>query len=277
MRFVLIVYGLFIATAVNAASYERTDGSIVNPILDTSGSILSYSGPNLTPGVVLSGENLASADLLDADLQGSDMSNINLSSAKMWRSDLRGTNLTSSDLSGVFLFRSDMRGTDMTSAVLPNGDLQEVDLLGATLDSANFQSVKLWSSDMRDTSIRNSDFSGASLGGVDFLGSDLTDTNLAAAKVYQTIFHYVNISGTDLTSLEFYDHADWTNAYYFTDNEPTWQANMDPTFRAAAGIVPLSPGSSPLYPVPEPRAIVLSAIAAIALLTRRPTSRMRRS
>ena len=131
MHFVLIVYGLFITTAVNAASYERTDGSIVNPIFDTSGSILSYSGPNLTPGVVLSGEN-PSADLLDADLQGSDMSNINLSSAKMWRSDLRDTDLTSSDLSGVFLFRSDMRGTDMTGAVLPNGDLQEVDLLGAT-------------------------------------------------------------------------------------------------------------------------------------------------
>ena len=166
-----------------------------------------------------------------------------------------------------------MRGTDMTGAVLPDGDLQEVNLLGATLDSSNFQSVKLWSSDMRNTSIRNSDFSGAKLGGADLLGSDLTDTTLSSAKVYQTIFHYVNISGTDLTSLEFYDHADWTNAYYFTDNEPTWQANMDPAFRAAAGIVSLAPGTSPLYPVPEPGAIMLTAIAVLISL---PLSRRRR-
>ena len=88
MRYLLMFQCCFIASLADAAWYQTTDGSIVNPILDTSGSVLPYSGPNLAPSEVLTGENLASADLLDADLEGANMASINLSSAKMWRSDL---------------------------------------------------------------------------------------------------------------------------------------------------------------------------------------------
>ncbi|MBC21129.1 MAG: hypothetical protein CMJ74_12845 [Planctomycetaceae bacterium] len=261
MRFLTFICCLMATSVGHAAWYQKTDGVIVDPILDTAGAILSYTGPNLQPGAMLDGEDLSSADLVDADLEGSAMSNINLSGTKMWRSDFRQANLTNGDLSGAFLFRSDLRGADMSGAVLPSADFQEVNLEGATLNSSNFQDVKLWYSNMRDTHIRNSDFSGAKLGNADLLGSDLTDTNLASAKVYRTVFHYANISGTDLTNLEFYADAEWANAFYYTDNEPIWGANMDPTFRASAGIVALSPGSSPLYPVPEPGTNLLILIA----------------
>ena len=33
----------------SAASYQRTDGTIVDPILDLDGNVSSYSGPNFVP------------------------------------------------------------------------------------------------------------------------------------------------------------------------------------------------------------------------------------
>ena len=38
-----------------AASYQETNGTIVDPILDTGGSLLYYSGNNLEPGADLTG------------------------------------------------------------------------------------------------------------------------------------------------------------------------------------------------------------------------------
>ena len=43
------------SAVTEAASYQETDGTIVDPILDTGGSLLYYSGNNLEPGADLTG------------------------------------------------------------------------------------------------------------------------------------------------------------------------------------------------------------------------------
>ena len=48
-----------------AASCQETAGTIVDPILDTGGSLLYYSGNNLEPSANLTYANLTGADSMD--------------------------------------------------------------------------------------------------------------------------------------------------------------------------------------------------------------------
>ncbi|MEE2795832.1 MAG: pentapeptide repeat-containing protein [Planctomycetota bacterium] len=79
------------------ASYEKTDGTIVDPILDTSGNVLDYDGPNLKARAdVPSDANLTGADLRRADLRY-----VKLLCATLTDADLTGANLLFADLTGV--------------------------------------------------------------------------------------------------------------------------------------------------------------------------------
>ena len=67
-RFVLvvIVVTLLSGSVVQGASYQKTDGTIVDPILDTFGSPLYYSGNTLGPAAKLLEANLHQALLPSA-------------------------------------------------------------------------------------------------------------------------------------------------------------------------------------------------------------------
>ena len=59
------------SSRTEAASYQETDGTIVDPILETSGRLHEeYSGNNLEPGANLADANLTDANLTDANLSG---------------------------------------------------------------------------------------------------------------------------------------------------------------------------------------------------------------
>ena len=64
----MVLAGLLTGSVAEAASYQRTDGTIIDPILDRSGITHFHSGPNLEPGADLSGADLTCADLYGADL-----------------------------------------------------------------------------------------------------------------------------------------------------------------------------------------------------------------
>ena len=67
-RFALLVVAATLLTSsiAQAASYKKTDGTVVDPIMDTGGSPHSYSGNNLEPYANLSSANLTEAYLDDA-------------------------------------------------------------------------------------------------------------------------------------------------------------------------------------------------------------------
>ena len=52
-------------TSIDAASYEQTDGTIVDPILDVHGNVHSYSGNNLEAGANLDSADLSGSILTD--------------------------------------------------------------------------------------------------------------------------------------------------------------------------------------------------------------------
>ena len=57
-----------------AASYQKTNGTIIDPILDTASSTHPYNGPDLEPDLWLDCcEDLIAANLSGADLSGADL------------------------------------------------------------------------------------------------------------------------------------------------------------------------------------------------------------
>ena len=65
MRLVtLFLIAAFAASTVGAASYQKTDGTIVDPILDRYGDPHSYSGADLEPDADLTNADLTRADLV---------------------------------------------------------------------------------------------------------------------------------------------------------------------------------------------------------------------
>jgi len=190
-RMTLFLFAALAVTSVDAAWYQKTDGTIVDPIQSLLGGDHSYSGNNLQPNEYLSYADLTGADLASADLRGVDL----------WYTRLDGADLTSADLRGADLWETHLDGADLTSA-----DLRGVDVWDAYL-----------------------------------MGADL--------------------SGSQLSGVMFYNNATWTDAFYYTDNEPTWDSGMNAAWRSSVGILALAP-------VPEPAAILL-ALLGLALLPQR--------
>jgi len=121
-KFFLAAALVLMASGAQASSYLDIFGVVHDPILTTEGAVHSYSGPNLGPGVNVSGPAAApgnpqaytalqNADLSYADLSGADLTvdllytdltGANLSSASLY-ADIQGTNLTNADLTGTIL------------------------------------------------------------------------------------------------------------------------------------------------------------------------------
>ena len=97
--------------------------------------------------------------------------------------------------------------------------------------------------------------------------ADLTNADLRYADLVWADLSGADLSGSDFTDTLYYGYATWTDAYYYTDNEPTWDSGMDQAWRDLVGIVErssLGGGGA----VPEPAAILL-ALLGLALLPRR--------
>ena len=97
---VLVVFVTLLGgSIVQAASYEKIDGTIVGPILDNSGSPHSYSGNNLEPFASLANANLSGAYLSSANLFGADLANADLANADLSGAYLTFANLTNATFS----------------------------------------------------------------------------------------------------------------------------------------------------------------------------------
>jgi uncharacterized protein YjbI with pentapeptide repeats len=123
-----------------------------------------------------------------------------------------------------------------------------LDLSNAKFHSTHHQMV-LSEADFSSSVLTGADFSGAWLSLADFSGADL--------------------SGSILTDSIDFNTATWTDAFYYTDNEPTWASGMGAAWRSSVGILALAPPA-----VPEPAAMLL-AILGLALLPRRRRRRRR--
>jgi hypothetical protein len=129
-RFTLLIVAVMLLTSsvAQAASYQKRDGTVVDPILYTWEDTHSYSGNNLEPNANLTNANLTNANLTDANL-----TDAYLPYANLWAAKLIGANLTGVDLTDATLY-----GANLSNAILTDATLTDAWLSRATLASATF-------------------------------------------------------------------------------------------------------------------------------------------
>ena len=135
---VVVFVTLLGGSIVQAASYEKKNGIIVDPILDIYGSPHSYSGNNLEPNA-----DLFNADLTNADLSYANLTNADLLNAILSNADLTNADLTNADLSYANLYFANLYNADLNNANLNNANLYNTDLFNANLDNANLTNADL--------------------------------------------------------------------------------------------------------------------------------------
>ena len=161
----LVLTALLTVSIVKGASYEKLDGTIVDPIVDRSGIAHSHSGPDLEPGADLPSADLSNADLYNADLYNANLSNANLSNADLSNADLSNADLTFAGLIFVNLSNTDVYNADLSYANLSNADLSDADLFFADLSYADLSNADLSNADLIFAVLDYADLYGVSLNG----------------------------------------------------------------------------------------------------------------
>ncbi len=87
-KLVLAAVLVLMASGAQASSYLQIGGTVVDPILTTSGAVHWYSGTNLQPGAYLGSANLAYANLTNANLYGAYLGSANLTDANLSNANL---------------------------------------------------------------------------------------------------------------------------------------------------------------------------------------------
>jgi len=151
-RFTLFLLVALATTSVNAASYQKIDGTIVDPILVMQDGALvysDYSGPNLEPNanlknVVLPRAFLWDADLTNANLSGADLFNAFLLEAKLSYADLSDANLSGAGMGSTNLSYTNLTGADLTQVILGDANLDHANVSGATFTGAEYWINAKW-------------------------------------------------------------------------------------------------------------------------------------
>jgi uncharacterized protein YjbI with pentapeptide repeats len=263
MRLVtLFLIAAFAASTVDAASYQKRDGTIVDPIqychLSTAGcrgpggAPHPYSGANLEPEANLSNAYLSSAYLSSAYLPGVDLSSADLSHADLSYSYL-----------SIFYsppdFLPGLPGADLSNANLRYANLRYANLFNADLRSADLSNADLTLAFLPGADLSNADLTLAFLGGANLSNADLSNADLTGANLNHADLTNVNLSGSDLSSVYGFQASgfgpfkktSWTDAYYYTNNEPSWYYamdapwlyDMDQAWRDSEGILAIDPTS----------------------------------
>ena len=147
-RITLTITLLLAVTCADAAWYQKTDGTTVDPIMSIYGSVHPYgefphSGNNLEPNADLVGAYLETADLERASLSNANLTNANLWGNFMPRADLSNANLNGADLSWGWMPSVDLSGADLTDAVLMEANLTNADLTGTVFSNTDLRGANL--------------------------------------------------------------------------------------------------------------------------------------
>lgn len=141
----------------------------------------------------LSGTDLSEANLMLAELSGSHLSGSNLLLVDLSQADLSNADLSGADLSGADLLLTNFEGADLSRA-----DLSVVDLSGATLSHARLGGAILIQADLSGATLTGADLTGADLSGANLSSADLTGANLSQARLPRANLQGANLSGANI-------------------------------------------------------------------------------
>lgn len=155
----------------------------------------------------LSGADLTRANLSHANLRGADLIDANLSDA-----DLRGADLSDANLGGASLRDCDLSGADLTGADLIDANLSDADLCDADLGRASLNDAKLLDADLSHANLCHADLCRADLSRADLSHANLSDAILTdailvnpvltGANLIHAVLSAVNLSGVNLSDAD---------------------------------------------------------------------------
>ncbi len=194
------------------------DGVSSGGIVGTPSSLPSdwtlVAGYLIGPGANLTDANLVSSNLSDADLQGANLLYANLEDA-----DLTDADLADSIPERVDLTDANLTGATLTDATLINTTLTGANLTDATLSGASLVGVisggvvgtpSSLPSDWTlvagyligpEANLNYADLSDANLDGVDLTSATISDANLSGANLTDANLTNANLDGADLTGV----------------------------------------------------------------------------
>ena len=241
--------GEAMTVTLSTALYVNNDGTVVDPILDTSGKVLDYNGPNIMPY----------ADLTDADLTDADLTGVDLTRATLTGAHLTGAYLGGATLDGVKSGSITVTGTPPT---LPT-DWQLIDgyQIGGYLigPGADLKHANLLAANLQGVNLSGADLTGATLAFVQS-GGTITDVNTTLPTDWQLIDGYLigpgaNLTGADLDGANL-NGADLSSATLFNvklDGANLSNATLlDVDLSAVATLTNVKSGgiTGPLYDIP---------------------------
>ena len=179
---VAVLWSLVSASLAEAASYLKTDSTVVDPILDTDGIVHPYDGPDLQPDAILFDASLSRADLTEAALRRANLSGASLNQARLVRADLVSTRLTAADLTVADLTDADLSSSDLVEARLVFTNFTRADLGGTNAFGANLSLAILRDARLVGARLLMVNLGDADVAGADFSGADLMDAlNLSSS------------------------------------------------------------------------------------------------
>jgi len=149
---------------------------------------------------VISGTDLACANLLEADFTGAkfvcvDFTQANLTGAKFIKANFKEVCLYGATLSRAYLTEVNLFRGRLKSAILFQANLTKAKLIMANLFEANLTRATLIEVDLTEACLTEATFSSADLTGAKLVNADLTKAILNRAKLINA-----NLSKADLTS-----------------------------------------------------------------------------
>ena len=248
-KFVLAAVLVLVAGGAQAASYQTTTGTIVDPIQTTSGTDHFYVGESLHPfGDYVLTPNLTDANLTNADLRGATLFDANLSGATLTNADLTIATLSGANLGGADLTNAEMIFANLTNANLTNANLTDTILANATLNFANLTNANL----------TNANLTSALLGFTNLNNANLTNANLGFAQ----------LDGADFSNA-ILANAIGLGSLFGENPSPLYNANTDFT---GTFFDPVAAGWT-LAPIPEPNTALLLSLGLTGLSARRRSLR----
>jgi len=168
---------------VDAWNAWRAENAAIRPDL---------SGANLGTG--LSGANLSSAKLREADLSGANLRGAKLSGADLSGADLRGANLSGAKLSMAGLNEAILFGANLNRANLSGAYLNGANLFLANLSRADLSGAHLFKAVLFEADLTGAKLNGAGLYGANLIGAKIAGADLRGALLLQTAFGNITLS-----------------------------------------------------------------------------------
>ena len=262
-----------------SASYQKTDGTVMTPIVDWSGlGEVSYAGGDLEPfadlsNIAVQGAYLVYADLRNTDLSRAILANCLLISADLSESDLSFAGLAYSDFRYANLSYADLREAQLSGANFSYANLSHAKLSGAVIsrEPVNLSYADLSYADLSNLLLQadatGADLSNANLIGAAIAGWSLDNANLSNADFMGADVRVASLLSADLNGAQNMHMADWAGARYSLgavdhDGDPIPDTIFPPDFDPiAAGMI--------FIPEPIIGPALTSGIMVLGLLSRR--------